>query len=113
VLAQHPAVAECAVVGVADPLKGQAPRGYVVLKSGVEADSDDLAAELIALVRDEIGAVAAFRSVTVVPALPKTRSGKILRRSMREIVDTGTTTAPSTIEDASVLETLTPLLHRP
>ena len=113
VLAQHPAVAECAVVGVADPLKGQAPRGYVVLKSGVEADSDDLAAELIALVRDEIGAGAAFRSVTVVPALPKTRSGKILRRSMREIVDTGTTTAPSTIEDASVLETLTPLLHRP
>lgn len=111
VLAQHPAVAECAVVGVADPLKGQAPRGYVVLKSGSDVDADALAAELVASVRAEIGAVAAFKHVTVVPALPKTRSGKILRRSMREIVDTGETGAPSTIEDAGVLETLAPLLH--
>ncbi|MGI8536312.1 MAG: AMP-binding protein, partial [Mycobacteriales bacterium] len=95
VLSQHPAVAECAVVGVDDPLKGQVPRGYVVLKAGAEDDPDDIAEQLVVSVRDEIGAVAAFRSVTVVPALPKTRSGKILRRSMREIVDTGTTTPPS------------------
>ncbi|MDO9378866.1 MAG: propionyl-CoA synthetase [Nocardioidaceae bacterium] len=113
VLAQHPAVAECAVVGVSDELKGQAPRGYVVLKSGVDVDEDELAAQLVASVRDEIGAVASFRSVTVVPGLPKTRSGKILRRSMREIVDTGSTRPPSTIEDPDVLEAITPLIHRP
>jgi propionyl-CoA synthetase len=111
VLSQHPAVAECAVVGVHDDLKGQAPRGYVVLKAGADVDPEQLASELVASVRDEIGAVAAFRSVTVVPALPKTRSGKILRRSMREIVDTGSTTPPSTIEDPTVLETLTPLIR--
>ncbi|MFY0408872.1 propionyl-CoA synthetase [Solicola sp. PLA-1-18] len=111
VLSQHPAVAECAVVGVHDDLKGQAPRGYVVLKAGADVDPEQLASELVVSVRDEIGAVAAFRSVTVVPALPKTRSGKILRRSMREIVDTGSTTPPSTIEDPTVLETLTPLIR--
>ncbi len=81
VLATHPAVAECAVIGVPDEIKGQAPRGLVVLKSGASADG--LAEELVQLVRDEIGAVAAFRLVDVVPALPKTRSGKILRKTMR------------------------------
>ncbi|UPK76558.1 propionyl-CoA synthetase [Nocardioidaceae bacterium SCSIO 66511] len=111
VIAEHPAVAECAVVGVAEELKGQEPRGYVVLKSGVEIDPETLAAELVASVRAKIGAVAAFKSVTVVPALPKTRSGKILRRSMREIVDSGSTSAPSTIEDPSVLDTIAPLLR--
>ncbi|UYM04436.1 propionyl-CoA synthetase [Solicola gregarius] len=111
VLAEHPAVAECAVVGVSDQLKGQEPRGYVVLKSGVEVDDEVLAAELVASVRSKIGAVAAFKRVTVVPALPKTRSGKILRRSMRDIVDTGSTKVPSTIEDPTVLDTLTPLLR--
>ena len=111
VLADHPAVAECAVVGVNDQLKGQEPRGYVVLKSGVDIDEAELAAELVETVRARIGAVAAFKRVTVVPALPKTRSGKILRRSMREIVDSGSTTPPSTIEDPAVLETLTPLLR--
>ena len=111
VIAAHPAVAECAVVGVAEELKGQEPRGYVVLKSGVEIDPETLAAELVASVRAKIGAVAAFKSVTVVPALPKTRSGKILRRSMREIVDSGSTSAPSTIEDPSVLDTIAPLLR--
>jgi propionyl-CoA synthetase len=111
VLATHPAVAECAVIGVADPLKGQLPRGFVVLKSGVEADPDELAAELVARVRDEIGAVAAFREVKVVPALPKTRSGKILRRTMREIADGHEAMVPSTIEDADVLDRIEPMLR--
>ncbi len=83
VLASHPAVAECAVIGVADEIKGQVPRGFVVLKAGASADG--LAEELVASVRDEIGAVACFRLVDVVPALPKTRSGKILRKTMRGI----------------------------
>jgi propionyl-CoA synthetase len=83
VIATHPAVAECAVIGAADPLKGQLPRGFVVLKAGVEADPDEVARELVAMVRDEIGAVAAFKDVTVVGGLPKTRSGKILRKTMR------------------------------
>ena len=112
VLASHPAVAECAVIGVADPMKGQLPRGFVVLKAGVEADPDDLARELIALVRDEIGAVAAFKEVTVVGGLPKTRSGKILRKTMREIADGKDAAVPSTIEDPGVLDTLRPTLRR-
>jgi propionyl-CoA synthetase len=111
-LAQHPAVAECAVIGVADSLKGQLPRGFVVLKAGTSISEEALAAELVAMVRSEIGPVAAFRSVTVVPALPKTRSGKILRRTMREIADGGNPAVPSTIEDATVLETITPALRQ-
>jgi propionyl-CoA synthetase len=111
VLAQHPSVAECAVIGVADPMKGQLPRGFVVLKAGVEADPEELARELVALVRDEIGPVAAFRSVSVVPGLPKTRSGKILRRTMRQIADGEDAAVPSTIEDAGVLDTLRPTLR--
>ncbi len=113
VLASHPAVAECAVVGVADQLKGQLPRGFVVLKAGVEADPEQLGRELVTLVREEIGAVAALREVAVVPALPKTRSGKILRRTMRQIADGEDPAVPSTIEDASVLDALAPTLrHR-
>ncbi|HVN11675.1 MAG TPA: propionyl-CoA synthetase [Kineosporiaceae bacterium] len=111
VLAAHPAVAECAVVGVHDDLKGQVPRGFVVLKAGVDADPAQLEAELVQAVRDQIGAVAALRRVDVVPALPKTRSGKILRRTMREIADGGTPPVPSTIEDPRVLEVLTPFLR--
>ncbi|MGZ8741649.1 MAG: propionyl-CoA synthetase [Nocardioides sp.] len=112
VLAAHEAVAECAVIGVADPLKGQLPRGFVVLKAGVTADPDDIAKELIAMVRDEIGAVAAFKEVTVVGGLPKTRSGKILRKTMREIADGKDAAVPSTIEDPAVLDTLRPQLRR-
>jgi propionyl-CoA synthetase len=112
VLASHEAVAECAVIGAADALKGQLPRGFVVLKAGVTADPDDIARELVALVREQIGAVAAFKDVTVVPGLPKTRSGKILRRTMREIADGGDPAVPSTIEDPAVLEVLTPALRR-
>ncbi len=111
VLARHPAVAECAVIGVADPMKGQVPRGLVVLKAGVDTDSEELERELVAAVRDEVGPVAVFKSVSVVPALPKTRSGKILRKSMREIADGKEPVVPSTIEDPTVLDALTPALR--
>ncbi len=111
VLAAHPAVAECAVIGVHDALKGQVPRGFVVLKSGVDTDEETLRSELVASVRDQIGPVAAFHDVDVVEGLPKTRSGKILRKSMREIADDGTTTVPSTIEDPAVLDQLRGTLH--
>jgi propionyl-CoA synthetase len=113
VLAAHPAVAECAVIGVADALKGQVPRGLVVLKAGVTVDEAQLAAELVALVRDRIGPVAAFKLVDVVPALPKTRSGKILRKTMRGIADGRDEPVPSTIEDPAVLDALRPALTRP
>jgi propionyl-CoA synthetase len=113
VLASHPAVAECAVIGVPDDLKGQLPRGFVVLKAGSQADVDTLKAELITLVRDRIGAVAAFRAVDVVPALPKTRSGKILRKTMRGIAAGTDEPVPSTIEDPTVLDTLRPYLRGP
>jgi propionyl-CoA synthetase len=112
VIATHPAVAECAVIGVADPMKGQLPRGFVVLKAGVDDDPDEIAKQLVAKVRDEIGAVAAFKDVTVVPGLPKTRSGKILRKTMREIADGKEAAVPSTIEDVSVLDTMRPALRR-
>jgi len=113
-LAGHEAVAECAVIGVADDLRGQVPRGLVVLKAGIdaEADGDRIRRELVARVRDEVGAVAALREVDIVTALPKTRSGKILRRTMREIADGRSPATPPTIEDATVLETLTPVLRR-
>jgi propionyl-CoA synthetase len=113
VLAAHPAVAECAVIGVADAMKGQVPRGLVVLKAGVTVDEAQLAAELVALVRDRIGPVAAFKQVNVVPALPKTRSGKILRKTMRGIADGRDEPVPSTIEDPAVLDALRPALTRP
>jgi propionyl-CoA synthetase len=106
VIGRHPAVAECAVIGLADPLKGQRPSGYVVLKSGVDLPEDVLAAELVAMVRQDIGAVADFKHVMVVEALPKTRSGKILRKTMRQIADGGEYSVPSTIEDAGVIDQL-------
>ena len=109
VVAAHPAVAECAVIGVADEIKGQVPRGLVVLKSG--ASDTGLAAELIAAVRNSTGAVACFNTVDVVPALPKTRSGKILRKTMRGIADGHDEPVPSTIEDPGVFDTLRPILR--
>ncbi|HEX4246665.1 MAG TPA: propionyl-CoA synthetase [Pseudonocardia sp.] len=113
VLAGHPDVAECAVIGVADQMKGQVPRGFVVLKAGVEADEQTLRGELVAMVRDQVGAVASFKDVAIVPALPKTRSGKILRKTMRGIADgRPDEPIPSTIDDASVLDALRPILHR-
>jgi propionyl-CoA synthetase len=111
VIAGHPAVAECAVIGVQDELKGQVPRGLVVLKAGVDVDPDTLRAELVQRVRDEIGAVASFRHVDVVAGLPKTRSGKILRRSLRAMADGVDEPVPSTIEDPAVLDALRPVLR--
>jgi propionyl-CoA synthetase len=111
VVAAHPAVAECAVIGVHDALKGQIPRAFVVLKSGADIDPATLQAEVVKSVRDEIGPVAALKSVVVVPALPKTRSGKILRRTMRGIADGRPEAPPSTIDDISVLDVLRPLLE--
>lgn len=111
-LATHPAVAECAVIGVEDPLKGQIPRGFVVLKDGVDIDAQLLRSELVAAVRRDIGAVAALREIDIVPALPKTRSGKILRKSMRSIADGRDEPVPSTIEDPAVLHSLRPVLRR-
>ena len=110
VVAANPMVAECAVIGVHDELKGQIPRAFVVLKAGVEVDPKDLRATIVAAVRDEIGPVAALKEVVIVPALPKTRSGKILRATMRSIADGREVVVPSTIEDVRVLEAITPLL---
>ncbi|MFC5998440.1 propionyl-CoA synthetase [Quadrisphaera sp. GCM10027208] len=114
-IAGHPAVAECAVIGVHDEMKGQVPRGLVVLKGGQEytdADVERITRECVQRVRDEVGAVAALRQVDVVPALPKTRSGKILRKTMREIADGRTPAVPSTIEDPAVLDALASTLRR-
>ncbi|MDC5697941.1 propionyl-CoA synthetase, partial [Intrasporangium calvum] len=99
-LAGHEAVAECAVIGVRDELKGQVPRALVVLKSGIdgEAEGERIRRELVARVRSEVGAVAALHQVDIVHGLPKTRSGKILRKTMREIADGGSPAVPATIE---------------
>ncbi len=110
VVAAHPAVAECAVIGVHDDLKGQVPHGLVVLKAGAEIDVEALRRDLIRMVREEIGPVASFKDVDVVPALPKTRSGKILRRSLRAIAEGRDEPVPSTIEDASVLDSMKALI---
>ncbi len=104
VLAQHPAVAECAVIGKRDPLKGELPMGFVVLKTGVQVDETALNAELTDMVRQQIGPVAAFSGIRVVPALPKTRSGKVLRRTIRQIVNGETVVIPPTIEDPGTLQ---------
>jgi len=111
VLAAHPAVAECAVIGVPDPLKGQLARGLVVLKAGADIDEDTLRSELVDAVRREIGPVAAFRDVDVVAGLPKTRSGKILRKTLRGIAEGRDEPVPSTIEDPGVLDQLRPILR--
>jgi propionyl-CoA synthetase len=111
VLAGHPDVAECAVIGVRDTLKGQIPRGFVVLKAGSAIDAETLRSQLVGLVRDRIGPVASFREVDVVAALPKTRSGKILRKTMRGIADGADEPVPSTIEDPAVLDALRPVLR--
>ncbi|UCX05238.1 propionyl-CoA synthetase [Shewanella glacialimarina] len=112
VLCQHPAVAEAAVIGVQDKLKGQVPLGMVVLKNGVNLTDDELHRQLLALVRHEIGPVASFRLVSAVPKLPKTRSGKILRATMRKIADNQEYTVPATIEDPQTLDIVRNTLTR-
>jgi propionyl-CoA synthetase len=107
VLAGHPDVAECAVIARADALKGEIPFGLVVLKTSVTRDADIIQKELVALVREKIGPVAAFKDALVVPRLPKTRSGKILRATMRKIANGETPAVPATIEDPAVLEQIT------
>ncbi|MCU0844324.1 MAG: propionyl-CoA synthetase [Spirochaetes bacterium] len=104
IISQHPDVAECAVVGAADTFKGQLPLGFVVLKSGVERDPNDIVNDLVRMVREQIGAVACFKQAVVVKRLPKTRSGKILRGTMRKIADAETYSVPSTIDDPMVLD---------
>jgi propionyl-CoA synthetase len=110
ILASHVDVAECAVIGVNDQLKGQVPRGLVVLKHGVTRDHQVIAAELVALVREHLGAVASLKRVDVVSALPKTRSGKVLRKVMRAMADGTEVTVPSTIDNPAVLEDLAKFL---
>jgi propionyl-CoA synthetase len=106
VVATHPDVAECAVIGVADEIKGQIPVGFVVLTAGVDRSHDLIAEELVQSIRDDIGPVAAFKTVYVVPRLPKTRSGKILRSTMRKIADQEPWAMPATIDDPSALDAI-------
>ncbi|MFN3238959.1 MAG: AMP-binding enzyme, partial [Pseudomonadales bacterium] len=104
VVAAHPAVAECAVIGIADAEKGQVPIGLLILKDGVNQEADVLQQELVALVRQEIGAFANFKRAVVVQRLPKTRSGKILRKIMRAIADNEPYDPPATIDDPLILD---------
>ncbi len=110
VLASHPDVAECAVIGAADTLKGQLPVGFLVLKAGVERDPAEIVRETVALVRERVGPVAVFKQAVVVGRLPKTRSGKILRGTMRSIADGKDYKTPATIEDPVVLEEISTAL---
>jgi propionyl-CoA synthetase len=104
VLASHPAVAECAVIGMKDAVKGEAPCGFVVLKSGVVRPPAEIEEELVALVRDKVGPVAAFKLAVTVARLPKTRSGKILRGTMKKIADGDAWAMPATIDDPAILD---------
>ena len=104
VLSKHPDVAECAVIGVADDLKGQLPVGFLVLKVGVDKDHADIISEVITMVRDQIGPVAAFKIASVIDRLPKTRSGKILRGTMQKIADNEDYKMPATIDDPAILD---------
>jgi propionyl-CoA synthetase len=111
-LASHPDVAECAVIGVKDALKTQLPLGLVVLKASVQREYSTIRNELIDLVRDQVGAVASFRHVAIVQRLPKTRSGKILRSTMRRIADADPYEIPATIDDPAIPEEIrTELRH--
>ena len=104
VLASHPDVAECAVIGVADDLKGQLPMGFVCLNAGTDRDNADVVTEVVGLVREKIGPVAAFKLACVVDRLPKTRSGKILRGTMVSIADGKPYKMPATIDDPAILD---------
>lgn len=110
-LSNHPDVAECAVIGVHDPLKGQLPLGFLVLNAGCERPEEEIVGECVKLVREQIGPVAAFKSATVVKRLPKTRSGKILRATMRKIADAEDYSPPATIDDPAILEEIAEALR--
>jgi len=110
VLAGHPDVAECAVIGVADALKGQNAVGFVCLTKGVNRPHADITAECVQRIRDQIGPVAAFKQCVVVDRLPKTRSGKILRATMAKIADGETFKMPATIDDPAILDEISDAL---
>jgi len=110
VLASHPDVAECAVVGVADALKGQVPLGFLVLKAGVNRAGEEIIAECVRMVRERIGPVAAFKQAVIAPRLPKTRSGKILRGTMQKIADGEDFPVPATIDDPEILDEIAVVL---
>jgi propionyl-CoA synthetase len=110
VIASHPAVAECAVVGVADALKGQVPVGFVVLKTGVTRTNAEVETEVVQLVRNQIGPVAAFKLALAVARLPKTRSGKILRSTIGKIADGIEFKTPATIDDPATLDEIAVVL---
>jgi propionyl-CoA synthetase len=112
VLASHQDVAECAVVGVRDALKGEVPCGFAVLKAGVNRPAKEIESEIIALVRERIGPVAAFKRAIIVECLPKTRSGKILRGTIKKIADGEAWTMPATIEDPASFEEIDAALKR-
>ncbi len=112
VLAAHPDVAECAVIGAADQLKGQVPLGFLVLKAGVERDEKELVGEVVAMVREKIGPVAAFKTAAVVKRLPKTRSGKIIRGTMQKMADGVAYKVPATIDDPAILPEIAAALER-
>ncbi len=111
VLAAHPDVAECAVIGIADALKGQVPLGFVVLNAGVARDAAAIEGEVVGLVRERIGPVAAFKTVVTIKRLPKTRSGKILRGTMQKIADKEEWAMPATIDDPAILDEITAALR--
>jgi propionyl-CoA synthetase len=111
VLAAHSDVAECAVIGVADELKGQLPIGFLVLKAGVDRPHEEIVAEVVQLVRERIGPVASFKTAVVVERLPKTRSGKILRGTMRRIADGEPYTIPATIDEPTLLDDVSDALR--
>jgi propionyl-CoA synthetase len=110
IVGKHPMVAECAVIGRSDELKGQMPMGFMVLKNSSEGSEEQIIKDVISMVREEIGAVAAFKQVVIVPRLPKTRSGKILRKTLRSMVDGESYTVPSTIEDPASLDEIKALI---
>ena len=111
VLASHPDVAECAVIGVHNELKGQVPVGFLVLKKGVGRDREEIVSDVVQMVRQRIGPVAAFKTALVVPALPKTRSGKVLRGTMQKIADAQDYKIPATIDDSTVLTGIAEVLR--
>jgi len=110
VVADHPAIAECAVIGIADADKGQVPMGLLLLKDGINIEADALQAELVQMVRDGVGAIANFKRAVVVKRLPKTRSGKILRQVMRKLVDGEEYVVPSTIDDPQIIDEISATL---